>query len=184
MYTVQLESGVHCRQASDANTQSLLLLLLLLLLLPAPPGTFTSTGMSMILAPCNAQTQTQSCMGMARRKGASPGKNYWEPWEKAAFLCTGWGQLLNVERSQLLNTGTDKTEQRPSESSERSRAQPGHCPAWAAKNPRQVNSSISRCTVRPCNSHPVHAPPLPWSSNSIIVGIRQLVVEISFVILL
>jgi hypothetical protein len=181
MYTVQLESGVHCRQASDANTQSLLLLLLLL---PAPPGTFTSTGMSMILAPCNAQTQTQSCMGMARRKGASPGKNYWEPWEKAAFLCTGWGQLLNVERSQLLNTGTDKTEQRPSESSERSRAQPGHCPAWAAKNPRQVNSSISRCTVRPCNSHPVHAPPLPWSSNSIIVGIRQLVVEISFVILL
>jgi hypothetical protein len=69
MYTVQLESGVHCRQASDANTQSLLLLLLFL---PAPPGTFTSTGMSMILAPCNPQTQTESCMGMARRKGASP----------------------------------------------------------------------------------------------------------------
>jgi len=62
---VQLESGLHCRQASDANTQSLLLLLFL----PAPPGKFTTTGMSMILTPCNAQTQTQSCMGMARRIG-------------------------------------------------------------------------------------------------------------------
>ena len=101
-------------------------------------------------------------------------------------MCTGWGQLLNVERSQLLNTGTDKTEQRPSEPSERSRVGPGS-PATAQhgqqKNPRQVNSSISRCTVRASSllaamQQSPSTPPMPWSSNTIIVGTRQLVIEI------
>jgi hypothetical protein len=74
MYTVHRSSDCPCisnhlrPQASDANTQRRRRLLLLLL--PAPPGTFTTTGMSMILTPCNARTQTQSCMSMARRNAS------------------------------------------------------------------------------------------------------------------
>ena len=42
------------------------------------------------------------------------GKNHFGHGERRLFRARAGGQLPNVERSQLLNTATDKNEQRPS----------------------------------------------------------------------